>query len=79
MLDKAGKPVDASDPANAVQIQENQTEENPSPKNPVVYTFDGSTTSLVNYILPKREGRYILKVEAVDVEHKNASEKIKTY
>lgn len=79
LLDKAGKPVDASDPANAVQIQENQTEENPSPKNPVVYTFDGSTTSLVNYILPKREGRYILKVEAVDVEHKNASEKIKTY
>lgn len=79
LLDKAGKPVDASDPANAVQIQENQTEENPSPKNPVVYTFDGSTTSLVNYILPKREGRYILKVEAVDVEYKNASEKIKTY
>ncbi|MCI7564984.1 MAG: hypothetical protein MST09_08440, partial [Spirochaetia bacterium] len=79
LLDKAGKPVDASDPANAVQIQENQTEENPSPKNPVVYTFDGSTTSLVNYILPKREGRYILKVEAVDVEHKNASEKIKPY
>ncbi|MGN0738306.1 hypothetical protein [Treponema porcinum] len=84
LLDKDGMPVDASDSANAVQVQENQTEENPSPVNPVVYTFDGSTTSLVNYILPKREGRYILKVEAVDVEYKNASgradeEKIKTY
>ncbi|MDY5764110.1 MAG: Ig-like domain-containing protein, partial [Treponema sp.] len=79
LLDKDGTEVDASILANAVQIQENQTEENPSPVNPVVYTFDGSTTSLVNYILPKREGRYILKVEAVDVEHKNASEKIKTY
>lgn len=71
LLDKDGKTVDAS----VVQIQENQKE----PINPVVYTFDGSTTALVNYILPKREGRYILKVEAVDVEHKNASEKIKTY
>ncbi|MDD5776788.1 MAG: Ig-like domain-containing protein, partial [Treponema sp.] len=79
LLDKAGKKVDASDLANAVQIQENQTEENPSPVNPIVYNFDGSTTATVNYILPKREGRYILKVEAVDVEHKNASEKIKTY
>ena len=79
LLDNDGKLVDASIPANAVQIQENQTEESPSPVNPVVYTFDGSTTSLVNYILPKREGRYILKVEAVDVEYKNAAEKIKTY
>ncbi|MDY3885689.1 MAG: Ig-like domain-containing protein, partial [Treponema sp.] len=76
LLDKDGKTVDAS----VVQIQENQKE----PINPVVYTFDGSTTALVNYILPKKEGMYILEVEAVDVEYNNVSDredadKVKTY
>ncbi len=80
LLDKNGEPVDASKPENAVQIQENQKE----PINPVIYKFDGSTTALVNYILPKKEGMYVLKVEAVDVEYKKASgredaEKVKTY
>ncbi|MGN0724220.1 MAG: Ig-like domain-containing protein, partial [Treponema sp.] len=74
LLDKDEKTVvDASKAENAVQIQENQTGENLKPENPVVYNFDGSTTALVNYILPKKEGMYILKVEAVDVEYKNAS------
>ena len=79
LLDKEGKPVDASVAENYVQVQENQTGEDRKPINPVVYTFDGSTTALVNYILPKKEGMYILEVEAFDVEYKNASEKIKTY
>ena len=84
LLDKEGKPVDASVAENYVQIQENQTGEDRKPINPVVYTFDGSTTALVNYILPKKEGMYKLEVEAVDVEYKNASkcedaEKVKTY
>lgn len=84
LLDKEGKPVDASVAENYVQVQENQTGEDLKPINPVVYTFDGSTTALVNYILPKKEGMYILEVEAVDVEYKNASkcedaEKVKTY
>ena len=73
LLDKEGKPVDASVAENYVQVQENQTGEDLKPINPVVYTFDGSTTALVNYILPKKEGMYVLKVEAVDVEYKNAS------
>ena len=67
LLDKNGEPVDASKPENAVQLQENQ-EENSEPVNPVVYNFDGSTTALVNYILPQKEGMYILEVEAFDVE-----------
>ena len=84
LLDKEGKPVDASVAENYVQVQENQTGEDRKPENPVVYTFDGSTTALVNYILPKKEGMYKLEVEAVDVEYKNASkcedaEKVKTY
>ena len=85
LLDKDEKTVvDASKAENAVQIQENQTGENLKPVNPVVYTFDGSTTALVNYILPKKEGMYILEVEAFDVEYKNASgredaDKVKNY
>lgn len=84
LLDKEGNPVDASVAENAVQIQENQTGEDLKPINPVVYTFDGSTTALVNYILPKKEGMYILEVEAVDVEYNNVSDredadKVKTY
>lgn len=84
LLDKEGKPVDASVAENYVQVQENQTGEDLKPINPVVYKFDGSTTALVNYILPKKEGMYILEVEAVDVEYKNVSEredadKVKTY
>ena len=79
LLDKNGEPVDASVAENAVQIQENQTGEDLKPENPVVYTFDGSTTALVNYILPKKEGMYILKVEAVDVEYSEDVDTVKTY
>ena len=84
LLDKEGKPVDASVAENYVQVQENQTGKDLKPINPVVYTFDGSTTALVNYILPKKEGMYILEVEAFDVEYKNASgredaDKVKNY
>lgn len=84
LLDKEGKPVDASVAENYVQVQENQTGEDLKPINPVVYTFDGSTTALVNYILPKKEGMYILEVEAFDVEYKKVSDredadKVKTY
>ena len=84
LLDKEGKPVDASVAENYVQVQENQTGEDLKPENPVVYTFDGSTTALVNYILPKKEGMYVLKVEAFDVEYKNVSDredadKVKNY
>ena len=84
LLDKEGKPVDASVAENYVQVQENQTGEDLKPENPVVYTFDGSTTALVNYILPQKEGMYILEVEAFDVEYKNASgredaDKVKNY
>lgn len=84
LLDKDGKTVDASVAENYVQVQENQTGEDLKPINPVVYTFDGSTTALVNYILPKKEGMYILEVEAFDVEYKKASgredaDKVKNY
>lgn len=71
LLDKEGKPVDASVAENYVQVQENQTGEDLKPINPVVYTFGGTTTALISYILPQKEGKYILDIEVTDVEYNN--------
>lgn len=40
-------------------------------ENPVVYTPDGSASYSVSYILPQKEGKYILDIEVTDVEYNN--------
>lgn len=71
LRDENGNVIDASKGENVVQVQENQTGENAKPENPVVYTFGGTTTALINYILPQKEGKYILDIEVTDVEYNN--------
>lgn len=75
LCDENGNVIDASKGENVVQVQENQTGENAKPENPVVYTFGGTTTALINYILPQKEGKYILDIEVTDVEHKNVGDR----
>lgn len=40
-------------------------------ENPVIYTPDGSASYSVSYILPQKEGKYILDIEVTDVEYNN--------
>lgn len=75
LCDENGNVIDASKGENVVQVQENQTGENAKPENPVVYTFGGTTTALINYILPQKEGKYILDIEVTDVEHKKVGDR----
>lgn len=71
LLNESENLVDATAAENAVQVQDGRE----SAENPVVYTFDGTTTALVNYILPKKEGKYILDIEVTDVEYKNVGDR----
>ena len=71
LLNESENLVDATASENAVQVQDGRE----SAENPVVYTFDGTTTALVNYILPKKEGKYILDIEVTDVEYKNVGDR----
>ena len=75
LCDENGNVIDASKGENVVQVQENQTGENAKPENPVVYTFGGTTTALINYILPQKEGKYILDIEVTDVEYNNVGKR----
>ncbi|SJZ73796.1 Ig-like domain-containing protein [Treponema porcinum] len=44
-------------------------------ENPVIYTPDGSASYSVSYILPQKEGKYILDIEVIDVECKNVGDR----
>lgn len=44
-------------------------------ENPVVYTPDGSASYSVSYILPQKEGKYILDIEVTDVEYNNVGKR----
>lgn len=71
LLNESENLVDATAAENAVQVQDGRE----SAENPVVYTFDGTTTALVNYILPQKEGKYILDIEVTDVEYNNVGKR----
>lgn len=44
-------------------------------ENPVIYTPDGSASYSVSYILPQKEGKYILDIEVTDVEYNNVGKR----
>ena len=67
LLDEGGEKVNAS----AVQVQEGRD----TSENPVVYTPNGSASYSVSYILPQKEGKYILDIEVTDVEYNNVGKR----
>lgn len=61
---KDGRPVNS----DSVSAQEGKE----TPENPITYSFGGSTTASINYILPKIEQDYKVVVEATDSTYTNA-------
>lgn len=56
-----------------LQVQENSENAKENAANPVTYKIDGSTSYSLSYKLPQKSGKYILKIQAVDVGSESAS------
>lgn len=77
VLDENGKVIGSTGAVSIadaqLQVQENSENAKENAANPVTYKIDGSTSYSLSYKLPQKSGKYILKIQAVDVGSESAS------
>lgn len=77
VLDENGKVIGSTGAVSIadaqLQVQENSENAKENAANPVKYKIDGSTSYSLSYKLPQKSGKYILKIQAVDVGSESAS------